>query len=582
MAAQDINAPYFETEVLKANIPVLVDFWAPWCGPCRMMAPILDQLSEDPELKSQLKIVKINTEERANQMLAYDYQIQSIPNMKLFFNGEVIEDFIGMRPKDHFKQELLEVITKLDIPTASEDEATTEESIQYQIEQFYDENLAHASYAILSKGKVALVDPGRDPEAYYKFAAENNAEIVAVFETHPHADFISSHRQIHAEKGANIFISRIAQVKYPHIGFDEGDEFNMGDVVFRSLNTPGHSPDSITISLETVDGEMIALFTGDTLFIGDVGRPDLREKAGAIQQQRQELAEQMYESVQKKLAKFTDEVLVYPAHGNGSLCGKNLSDERQSTIGAEKKVNPGFLINKKADFVKYLLTGQPFIPQYFGNSVEINRVGAGNFKEVLPNLLSRKSASILNLDDLVIDVRPKAEFDKNHLAGAINIQFDGKFETWLGAILAPETKFYLVTGKNSLIDVVKRIANIGYEQNILGVISEDEPFPNSTSNSTGEELTKTKLESEYVIVDVRTPDEVEANKYFDTSLHIPLHELAERITELDLSKPVVVHCEGGYRSQIGATIIRGHHRNPELVIDLSSQILDFKQAKHDE
>lgn len=188
------------------------------------------------------------------------------------------------------------------------------------IKQFKDAPLAHYSYAIVSDGKMALVDPSRNPMQYYQYAEEQNAEIVAVFETHPHADFVSSHMQIHEETGATIYVSKLVGADYPHQSFDEGDEVKIGKASFSARNTPGHSPDSITVVAK--DGEDTALFTGDTLFIGNVGRPDLREKAGNMKAKRVELAKDMYHTIKNKFTDLPDDAVVYPAHGAGSLCGK--------------------------------------------------------------------------------------------------------------------------------------------------------------------------------------------------------------------------------------------------------------------
>jgi len=219
------------------------------------------------------------------------------------------------------------------------------------IKQFEDENLAHYSYAVVSDGKVALVDPSRNPQPYYDFAKENNANIVAVIETHPHADFVSSHLEIHQTTGATIYASKLIGAAYPRNTFDEGDEIHLGNVKLKAWNTPGHSADSITIILEDENGNDYAAFTGDTLFIGDCGRPDLRESVGNIQQKREEQAFQMYHSLQKYL-ELSDEVIVYPAHGAGSLCGKGLAKANSGIMGTEKANNWSLQPMSEASFVK--------------------------------------------------------------------------------------------------------------------------------------------------------------------------------------------------------------------------------------
>jgi glyoxylase-like metal-dependent hydrolase (beta-lactamase superfamily II) len=206
-----------------------------------------------------------------------------------------------------------------------------------EIKQFYDETLAHASYAIYSEGEIALVDPARDPQPYMEYASEKGGKICAVIETHPHADFVSSHLEISKRTGAEIFVSELVGADYPHVPFDNGDELKLGKGKLKALNTPGHSPDSISILAIDENGKEMAVFTGDTLFIGDVGRPDLRENAGNLKAKREELARDMYRSTRNILMQLEKDVVVYPAHGAGSLCGKSLSKELYSTIGNQIK-----------------------------------------------------------------------------------------------------------------------------------------------------------------------------------------------------------------------------------------------------
>jgi len=289
-----------------------------------------------------------------------------------------------------------------------------------QVQQFYDDGLAQASYAILSQGKIALVDPGRDPQPYYQFAREHQAEIVAVVETHPHADFVSSHLEIHQTTGATIYINEKVGAEYPHQAFNDGDEITLGNVSLYAMETPGHSPDSNTVILRDEHGNDYAAFTGDTLFIGDVGRPDLREKAGNIKAKREELARMMYHTTREKLMKLNEEVLVYPAHGAGSLCGKNLSDDTVSTIGKELKYNYALQPMSEAEFIDTLLEGQPFIPKYFGFNVDINKAGAPPYEESVKAVPRLENTAEWEAGVLIIDARPEEQFKKGHLKGAIN------------------------------------------------------------------------------------------------------------------------------------------------------------------
>jgi glyoxylase-like metal-dependent hydrolase (beta-lactamase superfamily II) len=247
---------------------------------------------------------------------------------------------------------------------------------EMEIVQFNDKNLAHFSYAIISQGKMALIDPARDPQPYYELAKQHDAKIVAVIETHPHADFVSSHFEIHQSTGAIIYVSKLLGADYPHQTFDDGDMISLGNIKLKALNTPGHSPDSICILAVNENGKEEVVFTGDTLFIGDCGRPDLRETAGAITTAREDLAKQMYHSLRDKLMTLPDSVIVYPAHGAGSLCGKGLSEKESSTIGIEKASNWCLQNDTEDNFVKELLADQPFVPKYFTYEVELNKKGA--------------------------------------------------------------------------------------------------------------------------------------------------------------------------------------------------------------
>lgn len=446
------------------------------------------------------------------------------------------------------------------------------------IQQFYDEGLAHASYAILSEGKVALVDPGRNPQQYYDFAEANDAKIVAVIETHPHADFVSSHLEFHKNEGAMIYVSKLVGAEYPHTGFDEGDFFKMGDVTFHSIHTPGHSPDSISILLKDGNGKDHALFSGDTLFIGDVGRPDLREKAGNMTAQRQELAKMMYQTVQTKLKPLADEVLVFPAHGAGSLCGKNLSDARQSTIGEQRATNWAFADLDEKTFVDSLLQGQPYIPKYFGYDVEMNKKGAPSYQRSISQVSIWPEGSTLPANALVIDTRKQADFVAGHIPGAINIMNGGKFETWLGSIVGPEEKFFLVADSAAELEVlITKASKIGYEQLIKGAVVNPAGMTEKGAPFDLEAFRANK--NDYTIVDIRSRDEYSNSPIFEGALNIPLQELRERAKEIPTEKPVVIHCAGGYRSAAGTSIVAGSLKNNQ-VMDFSEAIKEFQLVTH--
>ncbi|MFC6267347.1 MBL fold metallo-hydrolase [Frigoriflavimonas asaccharolytica] len=438
--------------------------------------------------------------------------------------------------------------------------------------QFEYKPLSHYSYAIISEGKMAVIDAERDPQQYYDFAKENNAEIVAIFQTHPHADFVSSHLQIHQETGATIYNSEMLGADYPHKGFDEGDTFQLGNATLKAINTPGHSPDSITIV--ATEGDKTELFTGDTLFIGDVGRPDLREKAGNMKAKREELAEMMYETVQNKFTDLPNDAVVYPAHGAGSLCGKNLSDAASSTLGDERNHNWAFKKQSKEEFMETILDGQPIIPFYFGFNVGINKEGAKNLDASLANIPFRENATA---EGLIVDARAEEKFKKGHLKGSINIQASTdtqKFETWLGAIIKPEEKFTLVVdSKEDKDQMLNRIAKIGYETMVKEVITLAKDHLETDDKLDLEDFKKHP--ENYTIVDIRNKTETDAGLFFNNAFTHPLSDLRDTASQIPTDKQIVVHCAGGYRSAAGSSIIESKLPNAK-VYDLSDDVTQFQ------
>ena len=445
-----------------------------------------------------------------------------------------------------------------------------------QIKQFEDKNLSHYSYAILSdcEKKIILIDPSRNPNQYLDYAKENDAQITGVIETHPHADFVSSHLELYQTLGATIYTSELAGGLYPHQTFDEGQTIQLGKIKLSALNTPGHSPDSISIVLEH-EGKPKAVFTGDTLFIGDCGRPDLREGVGNIQTTRAELAKQMYHSLRDKLMPLPDDVLVYPAHGAGTLCGKNLSKESSSTIGEEKKTNWSLQEQSEDEFVKNLLEDQPFVPLYFPFDVNLNRKGASQFKESIDKIktgetVNKNSTPVLDKNLWIVDTRKEEDFKKGHLPNALNLMEDGKFETWLGSIIKPNEKFYLAgENKDHLQRMMERVAAIGYESSIA------EAFVIDDGNIKEEKINVEEFkehEDDYTIVDVKNTSEVKEGKIFANSISIPLSEIRNRVNEIPTDKPIVVHCAGGYRSAAASSLIHAKLNGTVKVFDLGDAV----------
>ena len=445
-----------------------------------------------------------------------------------------------------------------------------------KVEQFYDKALGHGSYAILSEDEVALVDPGRDPQPYLDFAASHGARVTKVFETHPHADFISCHLELHQTIGATIYINPKVGVSYPHQPMEDGDEVKVGAVTVRALFTPGHSPDHNSYLLLDEQGKAHSVYTGDSLFVGDVGRPDLREGAGNIQMERASLAKMMYQTMKQVFEPMDDEVIVYPAHGAGSLCGKQMNEETYSTIGEEKKQNWAFQIDDQDQFVNALLEDQPFIPKYFPADVEMNREGVQAYQQSVNEVPRLKPGASLDPDTLVIDTRPQAEFKAGHAVGALNIQQGDKFETWLGSILNPDEEYYLLAeNEQELEHVISKAAKIGYEKNIKGaMVPKTGQFP---EGGTLIDLDSFKQNPEnYFVLDIRNKSEFQAEKFFDHATNIPLHQLRERVHEISTDKPLVVHCAGGYRSAAGYSILSALLPDHE-VYDLSEAVKEFAE-----
>lgn len=441
------------------------------------------------------------------------------------------------------------------------------------IEQFYDKGLAHGSYAIVDGGQMIVVDPARDPQPYFDFAEKHQAQITGVIETHPHADFVSSHLEIHRKTGAAIYVSKLVAAEYPHTPFDEGDVIQLGNIRLKAINTPGHSPDSICILAVDQNGKETALFTGDTLFVGDVGRPDLRENVGNLTAKKEELAKAMFHSTRDKLMKLPEDVVVYPAHGPGSLCGKSMSPELTSTIGKELRDNYALQLMSELDFVKTLTEEQPFVPKYFGHDVSLNKKGAADFEESVKAVTRLDRNAQLEAGVLVIDTRPQERFKKAHVRGAINLQDGGKFETWLGSIVSPGEPYYLIAeSEASLETVIRKTAKIGYESQIKGALLTPD---NLTDNSPEFNAADVDLhEDNYTIVDIRNVGEVKSGKIFAHAIAIPLPELRERTKEIPTDKPIVIHCAGGYRSAAGASIVAREISNVP-VYDLSEAITDY-------
>jgi glyoxylase-like metal-dependent hydrolase (beta-lactamase superfamily II)/rhodanese-related sulfurtransferase len=432
--------------------------------------------------------------------------------------------------------------------------------------QFYLNCLAHASYLIGSAGEAVVVDPQRDVDQYLDEAAAQNLKIKYVIETHLHADFVSGHRELAARSGAQIVFGAQAKATIPHQPVRNGDELTIGKVKLRILETPGHTPEGICVlvSDSEVSDQPQKVLTGDTLFIGDVGRPDL---AGAKGYTPRLMAGMMYESLHEKLLRLDDAVEVFPAHGAGSMCGRNLSTETSSTIGQQRKFNYALQPMSKEQFIKLLTTDLPEAPAYFSKDAEINRIGAESLKG-LPTAAALTSTEVSKLaggGSVILDVRDAADFGAGHVPGSLNIGLGGQFASWAGSLIPMSAPLVIVAGSEEKVEEAQlRLARVGLE-NVQGYLAggmrawkkarlELEVVP-QISVAELKEMIDTRPELQ--IVDVRRAAEYESG-HAPRAVTAPLASLRELLLELDLdaTKQTAVICAGGYRSSAGTSILQ--------------------------
>jgi hydroxyacylglutathione hydrolase len=451
-------------------------------------------------------------------------------------------------------------------------------------EQFYLTCLAHASYMIGSEGEAAVVDPQRDVDIYLKVAAEQNLEIRHIFETHLHADFVSGHKELAARTGAKIYIGARANAGFPHVPLTDGFEVKMGAVRLRALETPGHTPESVCLvitdegkssaskSAGSKSGQPCAVLTGDTLFIGDVGRPDLSPTHTP-----RELAGLLYDSLHQKLLALPDAVMVYPAHGAGSLCGRAMRAERSSTIGTERLTNYALQIASREEFMAQLTANLPTRPEYFLEDAEINRSGAAALAELapLPGLSPAEVQALLRRSgDLnVLDVRAGDEYAAGHLPGSINIALAGQFASWAGGIMGIRSKPVLVGDTDAQIEEARmRLARVGIEEfrgYLAGGMAAWQKAGLAvlkTAQISVEELGRKLREGsgrarDILVLDVRRESEWQAGHIAEAQWRA-LDTFPQGLPTIDTERPVAVHCKSGYRSMIACGLLeRAGHRN---------------------
>lgn len=434
------------------------------------------------------------------------------------------------------------------------------------IKQLYTGCLSEAAYYIESNGEAAVVDPLRDIDEYLEIAAERGARIKYIFETHFHADFVSGHLDLSQATGAIIVYGPGTETKFPvHVAKD-GEVFKIGALTIEVLHTPGHTLESSCYLLKDENGNDHSVFTGDTLFVGDVGRPDLAQKGNEITMD--DLAGMMYDSLQKKIIPLADGVIIYPAHGPGSACGKNLGPETFSTIGEEKKFNYALQQKTKDDFVKAVTEGLEAPPEYFPINARINKEGYSNIDELVSKgtqeLSVEEFRKLIEKDAIILDTRRATIFTRGFVPGSINIGLEGRFAEWAGSLLPFDQNIILVTEAGKEKESVVRMARVGFDK-ISGYLKGGY----ETWKNAGEEIDMIidiepdefamdlPFDNKLVVIDVRKPNEF-ADGHIEGALNIPLDSMADpgSMANLNEDDNLYVHCSAGYRSVIASSLLK--------------------------
>jgi hydroxyacylglutathione hydrolase len=434
--------------------------------------------------------------------------------------------------------------------------------------QFYLGCLAHASYLIGSDGEAVVVDPQRDVDHYLEEAENNNLKIKYVIETHLHADFVSGHRELAARAGAEIVFSQKAGAMFPHRAVKEGDEITIGKVVLRIIETPGHTPESISVLVIDTETspEPQKILTGDTLFIGDVGRPDL---AGGKGYTPEMMASMMYDTLHQKLLTLSDHVEVYPAHGAGSMCGRNISNQTSSTIGEQRKFNYALKPMSKDEFVRIMTSDLPSAPEYFSKDAEINRAGASPL-DALPKPAALAPAEVVELmaqGYVVLDVRSAAEFGAGHVPGSVNIGLGGQFAIWAASLISLQNPLVIVAESEAKVEEAQtRLARVGIETAFSYLRGGVDAWREAGLEvATVPQITVKELndlinsKTDFQVLDVRRPPEY-VSGHVPGAVAEPLSNLKERlpVLELEPSKLTAVICAGGYRSSAATSLLQQH------------------------
>ncbi len=445
-----------------------------------------------------------------------------------------------------------------------------------QIEQIYTGCLAQGAYYITSDGEAAIIDPLREIKPYLARLEKDGVQLKYIFETHFHADFVSGHLDLSAKTKAPIVYGPNAQPSFNFLSAADGQTFQIGKISITVLHTPGHTMESTCYLLKDENGKDHALFSGDTLFIGDVGRPDLAQKAASMTQEQ--LAATLFHSLRDKVMTLADDVIVYPAHGAGSACGKNMSKETVSTIGEQKKNNYALRANMtEAEFIKEVTDGLLPPPAYFGANVAMNKGGYENFEKVLHQGLKALNAAEFEVaaeetGALILDTRANGEFWKGFIPQSVNIGLTGDFAPWVGALIADvKQPILLVTDQGREEEAVTRLSRVGFD-NVLGHLAggfetwrESGKEIDTIDRITADQFAKAVVIGESKVLDIRKESEYAA-EHIDEAYNRPLSYINDWVKDVQPDEHFYLHCAGGYRSMIAASILqaRGYRNFTEV------------------
>ncbi len=437
------------------------------------------------------------------------------------------------------------------------------------IKQIYTGCISEAAYFVESNGEAVVIDPLRDTDAYLQIAKEHNASIKYIFETHFHADFVSGHLDLSKKTGAPIVYGPNTKANFPFHLAKDGEVFKIGDITLEVIHTPGHTLESTCYLLKDESGKPYCIFTGDTLFVGDVGRPDL--SSGNLS--KEELAAIMYDTIQNKLLTLPDDVIVYPAHGAGSSCGKNIGTETSSTIGIEKETNYALKPQRKEEFIKSVTEGLADAPAYFAVNAKINKEGYHNLDEVKSKSMNPLSVkefkNKIEEGTVVLDTRKADEFTSGFIPGSIFIGLEGRFAEWAGSLLSFKEPIILVTSPEMEEETIIRLARVGFD-NVEGYLKDGfaawqnagEKIDLIIDVEADELAMDIPFDDNLIVLDVRKPNEF-AEGHVKNAVSIPLSEMIDvaQIAQLEEDHNIYVHCGGGYRSVIAASLLKrqGYH-----------------------